>query len=302
MEKIYNEMLKFLDKEQIYLNEPMSKHTTFKIGGPADIFVKTKNVNELKNVIELARENNIQITLIGNGSNLLVKDGGIRGIVIKPDFKEIKFLDNNKVEVGAGVLVSKIANEAYKKSLSGLEFASGIPGTVGGAIRMNAGAYGGEIKDIVISSKYLDEKLNVSEIENIEHNFKYRDSRFCDNKNDIIISTILKLREDKLENIKAKMEENSKSRKEKQPINFPSAGSTFKRGKEYITAQLIDKSGLKGYNVGDACVSEKHAGFIINKGNATAKDVLELINIVKQKVYEKFNVNIELEIEVLGED
>lgn len=199
-------------------------------------------------------------------------------------------------------MLSKIANEAYKKSLSGLEFASTIPGTIGGAIRMNAGAYGGEFKDIVISSKYLDGKLDVNEIKNKDHNFEYRHSRFCDNKNDIIISTVLELKEGRLEDIKAKMEENSKSRKEKQPINFPSAGSTFKRGKEYITAQLIDKSGLKGYNVGDACVSEKHAGFIINKGNATAKDVLELIDIIKQKVYEKFNTNIELEIEVLGED
>ena len=167
---------------------------------------------------------------------------------------------------------------------------------------MNAGAYGSEFKDIVISSKYLDENLNICEINNKEHDFKYRYSRFCKNKNDIIFSTILQLKEADKEEIKSKMDENNNSRKEKQPINFPSAGSTFKRKEGYITAELIDKCGLKGYNVGEAYVSEKHAGFIINKGNATAKDVLELIDIVKKKVYEKFNVNIELEIEILGED
>ncbi len=302
MDKIYNQMLEFLSKEQIYLNEPMSKHTSFKIGGPADMFVKSKNIDELKYIIKIAKENNIHITVIGNGSNLLVKDGGIRGIVIKPDFKEIEFLDDNKVKVGAGVLLSKISNEAYKRSLSGLEFASGIPGTIGGAIRMNAGAYGSEFKDIVIASEFLDENLNIHEINNKEHDFKYRNSRFCENKNDIIVSTILQLKKANKEEIKAKMNENSNSRREKQPINFPSGGSTFKRGEGYITAQLIDKCELKGYNVGDAYVSEKHAGFIINKGKATAKDVLELIDIVKKKVREEFNIDIELEIEVLGED
>lgn len=301
MEEIYSKMLEFLSKEQIYLNEPMSKHTSFKIGGPADIFVKPKNIDELKNIIKIAKENNIQTTVIGNGSNLLVKDGGIRGIVIKPEFKEIEFLEDNKVRVGSGVLLSKIANEAYNTGLSGLEFASGIPGNLGGAIRMNAGAYGSEFKDIVISSEYLDEDLNIHEISNEEHEFEYRHSRFCENKNDIIISTVLQLKEADKEEIKVKMDENNNSRREKQPINFPNAGSTFKRGEGYITAELIDKCNLKGYNVGDACVSEKHAGFIVNKGNATAKDVLELIDIVKKKVYEKFNVNIELEIEVLGE-
>lgn len=200
------------------------------------------------------------------------------------------------------MLLSKIANEAYKEGLSGLEFASGIPGCIGGAIRMNAGAYGSEFKDIVVSSEYLDKDLNICEINNEEHEFKYRHSRFCENKKEVIVSTILQLKQGNKEETKAKMDENNNSRREKQPINFPNAGSTFKRGEGYITAQLIDKCELKGYNVGTAYVSEKHAGFIVNKGNATAKDVLELIDIVKKKVYEKFNVNIELEIEVLGED
>lgn len=167
---------------------------------------------------------------------------------------------------------------------------------------MNAGAYGSEFKDIVIFSKYLDENLNVCEINNQKHDFKYRNSRFCENKNEIIVSTVLQLRKENKEAIKAKMDENNKSRREKQPVALPSAGSTFKRGNGYITAQLIDKCNLKGCNVGDAYVSDIHAGFIVNKGNATARDVLSLIEMIKKKVHEEFNVNIELEIEVLGED
>lgn len=167
---------------------------------------------------------------------------------------------------------------------------------------MNAGAYGSEFKDIVITSKYLDQDLNLHEINNEEHEFKYRYSRFNKNKSDVIVSSVLQLKAGNMEDIKAKMDTNNKSRREKQPINFPSGGSTFKRGDGYITAQLIDKCGLKGYNVEDAYVSEKHAGFIINKGNATAKDVLSLIDIVKKKVHDEFNIDIELEIEVLGED
>lgn len=167
---------------------------------------------------------------------------------------------------------------------------------------MNAGAYGSEFKDIVVSSLYLDKELKLHEIQNSEHEFKYRYSRFSKNKDDIIISTILQLKEENKEEIKIKMDQNKRLRIEKQPVEFPSAGSTFKRGKDYITAQLIDKCGLKGYNVGDAYVSDKHAGFIINKGNATAKDVLSLIDVIKNKVHNEFNIDIELEIEVIGED
>lgn len=167
---------------------------------------------------------------------------------------------------------------------------------------MNAGAYGSEFKDIVITSEYIDQDLNLHEINNQEHEFQYRHSRFDENKSDIIVSSILQLEDGNMEDIKEKMDTNNKSRREKQPINFPSGGSTFKRGEGYITAELIDKCELKGYNVGDSYVSEKHAGFIVNKGNATAKDVLSLIEIVKEKVHEEFNIDIELEIEVLGED
>lgn len=200
------------------------------------------------------------------------------------------------------MLLSKIANLAYEKSLTGFEFASGIPGTLGGAIRMNAGAYGGEIKDVLVFTTYIDENLETHIIGNQENEFEYRYSRFIKNNKDIIISAVLEFAEGNKEEIRAKMDSNANSRKEKQPINFPNAGSTFKRGKEYITAKLIDQCSLKGYNIGDAYISEKHAGFIVNKGNATAKEVLALIDVVKEKVREKFGINIELEIEVLGED
>lgn len=199
-------------------------------------------------------------------------------------------------------MLSKIANIAYDKGLTGFEFASGIPGTLGGAIRMNAGAYGREIKDILVSTTYINENLEIHTINNVENEFGYRNSRFIKNNKDIIISAVLEFSKGTKEKIKEKMSCNTTLRKEKQPINYPNAGSTFKRGEGYITAQVIDQCGLKGYNIGDACISEKHAGFIVNKGNAKAKDVLELIEVVKKKVQEKFNINIELEIEILGEE
>ena len=302
MENLYNEFIKKIDKTRVYLNEPMCKHTTFKIGGVADIFVKVENIEELIFVINKCKEKNVPITVIGNGSNILVKDGGIRGVVLKLQLSNINFIENNLVNVEAGVLLSKISNIAYEKGLSGLEFACGIPGSIGGAVKMNAGAYGKEIKDVLISTTYLDKNLELHTINNKENKFDYRCSRFSYNKEDIIISATLKLKPDVKEKIKLEMDSNMKSRKEKQPINFPSAGSIFKRGNNYITAQLIDQCGLKGYNIGDAYVSEKHAGFIVNKGNATAKDLLELVEYVKKKVYEKFNIQIQLEIEVMGED
>lgn len=183
-----------------------------------------------------------------------------------------------------------------------MEFACGIPGSMGGAIKMNAGAYGREIKDVIVSTTYLDKNLELHTITNKENEFSYRSSRFSHKKEDIIVYANLKLSNGNKEEIKQIMELNTKTRKDKQPINFPSGGSTFKRGENYITAKLIDQCGLKGYNIGDACVSEKHAGFIVNKGNATASNILELIEVVKKKVYEKFNIQIQLEIEVLGED
>ena len=299
MEEIYNQLIKCLSKDRVLRNEPMCKHTSFKIGGPADIFVAVNTIEELKNTLNIAQTNKILVTCIGNGTNLLVKDKGIRGITIKLNFKNIK-INGEEIEVGSGMQLPILAKTAYENSLSGLEFASGIPGTVGGAVKMNAGAYGGEFKDIVIETTYLDSEQNLKNIQNKEHKFSYRYSIF-DETNDIIISTKLKLKKENQESIKRKMEENSLKRKEKQPINFPNAGSVFKRKNEYIPAEIIDKCGLKGYNIGNAYVSKLHAGFIINKGNATAQDVLNLIEHIKNVVKEKYYINLELEIKVIGE-
>ena len=204
--------------------------------------------------------------------------------------------------MGAGVLLSKIANVAYEHELTGLEFVAGIPGTMGGAVRMNAGAYGKEIKSVIYSTTYIDKNSEVKLANKLEHEFDYRKSRFAKNKDEIIVESIIKLEKGNKAEIKQKMDDDKKSRKLKQPLQYPNAGSVFKRGNDYITSMLIDKCGLKGYNVGDAYVSDLHAGFIINKQNATAKEVLELIEYIKKKVYKEYNKKIELEIEVLGED
>ena len=309
IEEMYQELTKEIPSEQIYRNEPMSKHTTFKVGGNADIFVKAKNIKELTKILDLAKKNDIHITIMGNGSNVLVKDNGIRGIVIKIEFEniEIKPIDDKNVivTVGAGVVLARLAQELLKKHVTGFEFASGIPGTIGGAIKMNAGAYGNEMKDVVISTKCLNLNKEIKtnailELTNEEQLFSYRHSIFGEKRQYVIIEAKLKLQFGEEEQIRSKMEELTNNRKEKQP-NKPSAGSTFKRGEDFITAKLIDECGLKGKQIGGAQVSEKHAGFIVNTGNATAQNILDLIDYVKKVVYEKTNKMIQLEIEVLGE-
>jgi len=303
--EIYNYFIEQLNVKDITLNEPMSKHTSFRIGGTADIFVKVSDIDELKKIINFAKLNEIPITIIGNGSNILVKDGGIRGIVIKIDFKSVKiekiYDKQVKVIAEAGASLGMIAQKLVKENISGFEFAALIPGSIGGAIRMNAGAHGGEFKDIVVKTKCLDEYGNVHILKNEEQRFSYRHSIFSDEKLIILETELLLNIENNAEDIKRKMEENLKIRKSTQPLNYPSAGSTFKRGKDFITAKLIDECGLKGYSIGGAQVSEIHAGFIVNKGNATAKDVLDLADHVKKAVFEKFGKEIELEVEVLGE-
>ena len=302
-ERIYNELIKKIESNKIFKNEPMKKHTSFRIGGIADRYVKPDNVDDIKYIVQFSKENNIPLLVIGNGSNLLVKDNGIRGIVLKPTLQEINLQEKeNKIciKVGAGVPLPKLAIEMGKKGYTGLEFAAGIPGTVGGAVRMNAGAYGGEMKDVVVSTTYIDLEGNVKTINNTEHEFEYRKSIFAKNKY-IILSTNIELQKGNIEEIEQKIFDNMKSRREKQPIDMPSAGSTFKRQEGIITAKLIDEAGLKGFSIGDAEVSEKHAGFIVNKGNATAQEVLELVKNIQDKLYEKFNVKIELEVEVVGE-
>lgn len=301
--EILNNLEKIISKEKIKQNESMKNHTSFKIGGPAEFFVKVNSVEELKELLQLCEINKIPLTIVGNGSNLLVLDNGIKGIVLKIELKQIqiKDIEEGKVEVivDSGVQLGLLAQNLLKEEISGFEELSGIPGTIGGAVVMNAGAHGKEMKDIVTEITAIDYNGNMHIFTNEESEFSYRHSKFLDEKY-IILQVKLLLEKEKREEIKSKMNEYAKYRKEKQPIEYSSAGSTFKRGTDFITAKLIDDAGLKGYSIGGAKISEKHAGFIINTGNATAKDVLDLVEYVTDKVYEKFGKKIELEIKVLG--
>lgn len=273
IEQIYELITKEVNKELVKLNEPMSKHTSFKIGGMADIFVTVKTEKALEAILKIIKEQNVPLTIIGNGSNLLVKDNGIRGLVAKIDLDEITIEKQNNeaiVELGAGLKNGILAQKLLNQQIAGFEFAAGIPGTIGGAVYMNAGAYGSEMKDIVQEVTYIDKNLEYHTINNEECKFDYRTSIFT--QKDVIITKVkLKLPYGNQEEIKQKMEENSKSRNEKQPVQMPSAGSTFKRGSDFITAKLIDECGLKGYKIGGAEVSTMHAGFVVNTGRCNSK-------------------------------
>lgn len=292
-----------ISKNKIFYQEPMKKHTTFQIGGPAEYFILVEKIEELKEILQLAKQNEISVTVIGNGSNILVLDSGIKGITLMIKIEKIEFQENHKLTeliVGAGEKLGKLAQIAKKQKLTGLEELSGIPGTIGGAVKMNAGAHGKEMKDLVKKVKCFDYEGKEKIFSKEELEFGYRTSIFKTKKY-IMTEVVLELKKGKEEEIKAKMEEYATYRKEKQPIEFPSAGSTFKRGKDFITAKLIEEAGLKGCRIGDAEISTKHSGFIINKGNATAKDVLDLVKRVQDTIYEKFQKRIELEIEIIGE-
>lgn len=304
MQEIYEELSQNLPNLEVKQNEPMSKHSSFKVGGNADLFIKVKTIDELKFILEYVKKNKINLTIIGNGSNILVKDNGIRGITITlSGFNKIEIEESKDIvicNVGAGVKLGALSAILQKNEITGFEFASGIPGTIGGAIRMNAGAYGKELKDIVKDVTYIDAEGNIKTINKELINFSYRHSRFKKGQ-EIIIEAKLELEKGNAQEIKSKIEELRKMRIEKQPVDMPSAGSTFKRGNDFISAQLIDEAGLKGYSIGGAEVSKKHAGFIVNKGNATADDILKLIDYVIKTVYEKFGKVLELEVEVIGE-
>lgn len=293
------EIIKESSLEVLY-NEEMSKHTSFKIGGKAECYVKINKNEELLELLEISKKHEIPLTVIGNGTNILVKDDGIKGIVAKINIKNIEINpESSIVTVGAGNTLAEIAQVLKNNALSGFEELSGIPGTMGGAIRMNAGAHGKEIKDVIISAIAIDYDGNIREFTKEEMKLEYRNSIFSREKY-IIISAKLQLTKGIKEEISTKMQEYANWRKEKQPLEYPNAGSTFKRGEGFITAALIDQCGLKGYTVGGAQISTKHAGFIINMGNAKAKDVLELVEITKKQVLQKFGKEIQLEIEVLG--
>ena len=296
-----NDIQNLIPQENIYMNEPMSKHTSFKIGGPAECLVKIKTIEQLKSILKYSKEKCIDLTIIGNGSNILVSDDGIKGIVAKIEIDNLKIDKQDEkilITVGSGIKLGLLAQKCLKEEIAGFEFASGIPGTIGGAIRMNAGAHGTEMKDIVKTVTYVDRNGEIYKIENEQAKFEYRNSLFA-HKDYIIVETEIQLEEGNAEEIKEKMTEYANYRKEKQPIEYPSAGSTFKRGTDFITAKLIDECGLKGYQIGGAQVSEKHAGFIINKGNATAEDVKKLMKYVEEQVYNKFGKKIEPEIEII---
>ena len=293
-----------ISEEKILFNEPMSKHTTFKVGGPAECYIKIDDIEDLRNILKFAKNNDIKITVLGNGSNVLVLDKGIKGIVLNIRFNKMEMLNfDGKIyaNIGAGVKISIFGHLLLKNEITGFEELSGIPGTIGGAVRMNAGAHGKEFKDIVNTVTCMDYDGNIKQFENKDMEFDYRRSMLKDKKY-IVLEVGMRFEKGTEKDIRQKMEEYSSYRKEKQPIEYPSAGSTFKRGSDYITAKLIDEAGLKGFSIGGAEVSEKHAGFIINKGNATAKDILELIEYVRNKIYEKYNKEIELEIEIIGEN
>lgn len=301
LDLIKEELQEIVDRDCIKYDEPMKNHTSFKVGGPVDILVIPNKIEQVERIIESCKKHKINYFVMGNGSNLIVRDGGFRGVVIKLTPINSIMIDGNIVKAEAGVLLSTLSREILRSSLKGFEFASGIPGTVGGAVAMNAGAYGPEIKDILESALVLDNDGNIISLSNKEMDFSYRSS-IVQKKNYIVLEATFKLEEGSYDEIKNRMDELNKRRVDKQPLNYPSAGSTFKRPEGYFAGKLIEDSGLKGKAIGGACVSEKHAGFIINYNNATAADILGLINFVKETIKENYGVTLEPEVKVIGQE
>ena len=294
---------KILPSERLVMGAPMSRYTTFRVGGNADALFFPKDESELALAFKIAKENGIPVTVIGNGSNLLVKDGGIAGLVIRlgDEFSGIT-VDGNRITAKTGDSLTRVAMKAYENGLAGFEFASGIPGSVGGGMAMNAGAYGGELKNVTVSARLMDpETGEVTEYSVDELQMGYR-TTLALTKGLIVTEAVFELTAGDKETIKATMDDLNKRRRDKQPLTFPSAGSTFKRPEGHFAGALIEGAGLKGLTVGGAQVSEKHAGFIINTGSATAKDILDLIELVRQKVLENSGVTLEPEVRILGRD
>ncbi|MGE5676813.1 MAG: UDP-N-acetylmuramate dehydrogenase [Pseudomonadota bacterium] len=290
-----------LDIKNILYNEPMKEHTSFKVGGPADIFIEPESAEELANAIKVIREKGIPYYIIGNGTNLLVSDKGIRGAVIKigEKFTRVEIV-GEEVIAECGILLSTLSKMVAKSSLTGMEFASGIPGTLGGAVAMNAGAYGGEMKDIIEWVEVLDERLGIKKLQGSEMEFGYRKS-VVEPRGYVTLRCCLKLRAGSIDQINSLMAELTEKRKTKQPLHLASAGSTFKRPEGYFAGKLIEDAGLRGFRHGGAQVSELHCGFVVNNGEATAQEVYELIRHVQKTVFEKFNVKLETEVKMLGE-
>ena len=300
MSNFLEHLKQVIPEESIRLEEPMKNHTTFRIGGNADYFVSASK-EQLTKILAVAKQDEVPVTIIGNGSNLLVKDGGIRGLIVEigKSMEDIQ-VHGNCITAGAGALLSKIARAAADAGLSGLEFASGIPGSLGGAVVMNAGAYGGEMKQVLVSAKVLDKDGEEKTLSNEELELSYRHS-CIEEKGYIVVEATIQLNPREKEQILEEMEDIRKRRLAKQPLEFPSAGSTFKRPEGYFAGKLIQDCGLSGYAVGGAQISEKHNGFVINKGNATAQDVQNLIEDVKKEVYRQFQVELVPEVKIIGE-
>ena len=299
-DEIVTRLINITGKDNVRINEPMKNHTTFKIGGPAQYYVTPESVTQIQEVVSLCRNMNIPLHVIGNGSNILVGDDGVDGVVLAlfNTFSDYEIKDN-VITAQAGMSLIKLAVIALREGLTGLEFASGIPGSVGGAVYMNAGAYDGQMKDVVTSVTVLDEAGNIRILGRDELDMGYRTSAVAKN-NMIVLQVVIELKSGDKEQIKARMNQLSKLRKKKQPLEYPSAGSTFKRPEGYFAGKLIADAGLKGYSIGGAAVSEKHAGFVVNMGGATAKDVVELTDYIKKRIMEQFGVTLELEVKRIG--
>ena len=294
------QLRKLVGKDHIWTNEPMKYHTTFRAGGCADYLVEPESVDAVREIVRLCRQEHMPYYVVGNGSNLLVSDEGYHGVILHlyknmSDFE----INGSHVRAQAGALLVRVAKTAAKEGLAGLEFASGIPGTIGGAMAMNAGAYGGEMKDVVTKVRVLLPDGTIRDYTGEEMDFGYRRSRVIEEQG-IVLEAEMELKADDPEAIAARMEELKNKRVSKQPLEYASAGSTFKRPEGYFAGKLIEDAGLRGFQVGDAQVSEKHCGFVINRGNATAAEIMELIQEVQKRVYEQSGVRLEPEVKLLG--
>lgn len=296
--KCFNDLL---GEEKVRISEPMNRHTTFRIGGPADYFLLPSTAEEVKKILEICKEKELPYFILGNGSNLLVSDEGYCGVIIQlyRNYGGI-IVEGTNIRAGAGALLSQIASAAKNASLTGFEFAGGIPGTLGGAVVMNAGAYGGEMKNVLKEVTVMTEQGEIMTIPAEKLEMGYRTS-LVKKAGYLVLEAVISLKAGDVEEIKAIMKDLTEKRVSKQPLEYPSAGSTFKRPEGYFAGKLIMDAGLRGYQVGGAQVSEKHCGFVINKGNATAADVCGLMKDVQEKVQEQFGVTLEPEVKFLGE-
>lgn len=297
----YNGLVAIVGEKNVRTDEPLKLHTTFKIGGPADYFVKPSDSVQTASIINLCRDNEVPWFILGNGSNLLVSDSGYRGVVINiADNMNRISVDGERITAQAGAMLIKVSGTARDNSLTGMEFASGIPGTVGGAVYMNAGAYGGDMSGVVSKVTALTQAGEICEIDGKDMKFAYRHSIIEENDL-IVLEVVIELKHGDMYEINCRMKELSDARRSKQPLEYPSAGSTFKRPEGYFAGKLIMDAGLRGYSVGGAQISEKHCGFVVNKGGATASDVVTLIQDVQDRVQNAFGVRLDTEVKTLGD-